>query len=668
MTSSCRKRRTMQPKRCRRFALPPQSIIEQVDLVHFFTRVSLFRMLSVTPMKLSLAIFFLVAFTAVADEEQSVESLVAKYRDSVVVVSQFGRDGKEEGVGAGFAISSNLVATALHVIGESRRVSVRLADGKELDATEVHAWDRTVDLAILGVNANDLPALRLGDSDELRQGAPVVAIGNPLGLEHSVVKGVVSARRAFDTVDMIQLAIPVEAGNSGGPLLDLAGRVHGILTMKSSLSRNLGFAVPVNALKKLIERPNPVPIERWLTIGSLNPRQWTPVMGAHWRQKNGQIQVEGFGKGFGGRSLCLSELAVPPRPFELGVSVRLEDESGAAGLVFASDGGDKHFGFYPTTGQLRLTDFQGSNVFSWNILKTTPSAHYRPGEWNHIKVRVEKTRLKCFVNGHLLIDADEIEVPDGKVGLAKFRDTRARFKDFRVSKNVDTPPRDESRSLTDKADELEREAGRLRRLAVTRHREKARDELVRTLEQSEKEIDLFQAALLLAKYDNPEVDVAFYQRQLEELAHGVKDRSVDGLIKVLFVDNGFHGSRTDYYNRANSYISDVMDDREGLPITLSVLFLELARRIELKDVSGVPIPGHFMIKHKDQLIDVFDGGKKLSRAEAEDRLGIPLLSEHLRPASKREIILRMIRNLQNASSASEAARYDELLDSLSAGQ
>src|SRR4030095_6261008 len=121
-------------------------------------------------MKVSPAIFFLTALTAVAAEEQSVEPLVAKSRDSVVVVSQFGRDGKEEGVGAGFAISSNLVATALHVIGESRRVSVRLANGKELDATEVHAWDRAVDLAIIRVGVNNLPALALGDSDDLPQG------------------------------------------------------------------------------------------------------------------------------------------------------------------------------------------------------------------------------------------------------------------------------------------------------------------------------------------------------------------------------------------------------------------------------------------------------------------------------------------------------------------
>jgi serine protease Do len=621
-------------------------------------------MISIVLMKLAV-IFGLGTLSLIAADEQSIERLVAGARDSVVVISQFGRDGKEDGVGAGFAISSNLIATALHVIGESRPVSVRLANGKELEATEIHAWDRKLDLAIVRVQAAKLPPLLLGDSDDLKQGASVIAIGNPLGLEHSVVQGVVSAKRAFDAVEMIQLAIPIEPGNSGGPLLDLQGRVHGILTMKSSLSRNLGFAVPVNALKKLIERPNPVPMERWLTIASLNPREWTPLIGARWRQKNGQIHVEGFGKGFGGRAICLSEVEVPSRPYELAVSVRLEDESGAAGLIFGADGGDKHFGFYPTAGQLRLTDFQGPNVFSWNILKTTPNEHYRPGEWNHIKVRVEKNRLLCYVNDQLLIEAEDLEVPEGKVGLAKFRDTRAAFRDFQVGKKVSAPPRDESESLTRKADELEREAARLRRVAAREHRSGVRDKLVKELDRSEEEIDLFHAALLLAKYDNPEVDIAHYQQRLDTMAKEIKDRSVGGLSQYLFVDSGFHGSRTDYYNRANSYMNEVMDDREGLPISLAVLFIELARRIDLRNVAGVPLPGHFMVKWKDELIDVFDGGKRLSGAEAEEKLGIPLLSEYLKPASKREIILRMVRNLQNAAPPAEAGRYQELMNSLS---
>jgi serine protease Do len=291
-------------------------------------------------------------------------------KKSVVIVTHYGRDGKQDGIGAGFIVSQDgLIATCFHVIDEARPITIELADGRRFDATEVHASDRKLDLAVVRIAATNLPALKLGDSDTLKQGASIIAIGNPIGLEHSVVQGVVSAKREFDGMEMIQLAIPIESGNSGGPLLDMKGRVQGLLNMKSAVTANLGFAVPVNALKTMLDRPNPVPMERWLTLGALNPKEWAPSMGARWSRRAGRIQVEGMGAGFGGRSLCLWQKEVPPRPYELSVTVKLDDESGAAGLAFESDGGDRHYGFYPTAGQVRLTRFDGPNVFSWTILK-----------------------------------------------------------------------------------------------------------------------------------------------------------------------------------------------------------------------------------------------------------------------------------------------------------
>src|SRR3990172_1140813 len=160
-------------------------------------------------------------------------------RKSVVVVSYAGRDGRQAGLGAGFVVSSDgLIATNLHVIGEARPISVTLADGKKFDVTEVHATERNTDLAIIRIDAKGLPALPLGDSDALKQGQEILAVGNPRGLEFSVVTGVVSGRRDIDGKSMIQLAIPIEQGNSGGPLPDRAGRVHRLLTLKSVLTQN----------------------------------------------------------------------------------------------------------------------------------------------------------------------------------------------------------------------------------------------------------------------------------------------------------------------------------------------------------------------------------------------------------------------------------------------
>src|SRR5262249_28734316 len=157
---------------------------------------------------------------------------------------------------------------------------------------------------------------------------------------------------------MIQLAIPIEPGNSGGPLLDMEGKVQGILTSKSLVTNNLGFAVEVNTLAKLLSNPRPIAMSAWLTIGVLDAEEWQPKLGGGWRQRAGRIIAEEPGSGFGGRCYCLARRSVPELPYEIAVTVKLDDESGAAGLIFHAEG-EVHYGFYPSGGELRLTRFDG---------------------------------------------------------------------------------------------------------------------------------------------------------------------------------------------------------------------------------------------------------------------------------------------------------------------
>ena len=653
---------------------------------------------------------FVSASTPIAQELPSAEPLDAKslakrIRESIVVLTQLGRDEEEEGVGTGFIVSSDgLIATSLHVVGEGRPVHVRLANGEEVEVTSVHAWDRTLDLAVLRVNKTGLPALPLGDSDKLGQGSSVVAMGTPHGLDFSFVQGVGSARRTLDSVEMIQLAVPIEPGNSGGPMLDLHGRVHGVITMKSLVTDNLGFAVPINLLKPLLEKPNPVPIERWMTIGRLNPKEWTPVFGGHWRRKGGSIHVSHSGESFGGRALCLSTSDVPETPFELSVQVKLEDEAGAAGLVWASDGANKHYGFYPTAGQMRLTRFDGPNVFSWTILDQQLTHHYLPGEWNTLKLRHEGNRFYCHVNGHLVFESNDRGLQGGKVGLAKFRNTVATFRNFRLGKQVDDEtapiaeplgqalvaeaqtnggqfkegtlaaarkqPGQALRHLDQEATRLEEQAARLRLASARLHRRLIRDQLAALFENDDEGVDLFRASLLIAKIDDPDVDIDYYEQQLKTMAAEVQAQFAGGdddaaklkkLIAYLFEENGYHGSRQDYYNKANSYMNRVFDDREGLPITLSVLVMELAAECGIDGVVGVGAPGHFIIKHvngdKEQFIDPFDNGNYLSRADAEELVrantGRSFVPEYLAKSGERDIVLRMLRNLMGVAQESD---------------
>ena len=652
--------------------------------------------------------------TLPSEKPLDAKRLAKGIRDSIVVLTQFGRDDDEEGVGTGFVVSSDgLIATSLHVIGEGRPIQIRLANGDELEVTSVHAWDRTLDLAILRVDKTGLKPLSLGDSSKLIQGMPVVAMGTPHGLDFSFVQGVISARRIVENVEMLQVALPIEPGNSGGPILDLHGRVHGVVTLKSLVTDNLGFAVPSNLLKPLLEKPNSVPIKRWMTIGQLNPKEWTTVFGGHWRKKAGGIHVSHAGESFGGRALCLSTRDVPEAPFEFMVEVKLEDESGAAGLIWAADGGDRHYGFYPSSGQMRLTRFDGANVFSWTILDQRITRHYLPGDWNTLRVRNEGHRFYCYVNGHLVFESADRGLSGGSVGLAKFRNTVASFRNFQLDKQVDdnsSPidsllgkalisestrpagfkdstiasagelPVKSLRHLDAEAKRLEQKATLLRQSSKQLHRRLVRDQLVVLFKEEEKAVNLFKASLLIAKIDDPSIDVAYYEQQLKLMAGEVRDKfkesdDVDAKLKkmlsYLFEENGFHGSRQDYYNQANSYMNRVMDDREGLPITLSVLVMELARQCGILDVVGVGAPGHFILKQlreaEDQYIDPFDGGKLLTIEEAEalvrENSGRSISVDELPVSTKREIVLRMLRNLigvaQNIDAPIDLLRYVE---------
>lgn len=630
----------------------------------------------------------------------SVEDLAEKVKPSVVVIMHTGRQGKQAGLGTGFVIdSAGLIATNFHVIGEGRPITVQLPDGSKHDVVSVHASDRHLDLAVIKIAGKIPTPLPLGDSDALRNGQAIAAIGHPQGLQHSVVAGVLSGRRDVEGISMLQVAMPIEQGNSGGPVLDMAGQVVGIVTMKSLVTHNLGFAVPVKDLHALLKKPNPVPMSRWVTLGRLDPADWESHYGGNWRQRAGRITVDGAGTGFGGRSLCFSQREVPLEiPYELAVSVKLDNERGAAGILFGGDGVDTHYGFYPSGGKLRLTRFDGPDVFSWKILHDAAHDAYRPGEWNTLKVRLEKDRVICFVNDREVVNQAGFDPFGHRTGLAKFRDTTAEFKSFRKARSIDAPiapaeqvaklkgeieswkavedgplapnspllklPADGMRLLRDRAAQLEKQALQLRKVAERVHQQRVLDELTRVVSKDDSDVDLLRASLLVARLDNEELDLESYVREVDRLAKEIvaglpkdvdDDKKLDALNRALFRERGFHGSRHDYYSKNNSYINEVIDDREGLPITLSILYLEIARRLQL-NVVGVALPGHFVVRHEPKdlppyIIDVFEGGVTMTNQEAMEKIvkmtgKLPKRKDFL-AASKKAIVSRVLHNLLN---------------------
>jgi serine protease Do len=166
---------------------------------------------------------------------------------------------KQQALGSGFLVDSKgHVVTNAHVVDGADQVKVKLADEREFSA-KVIGRDKRLDLAVLELHgATELPAAVLGSSEQLRVGEYVVAIGNPFGLGHTVTMGIVSAKdRAIGAGpydDFIQTDASINPGNSGGPLFNLKGEVVGINTAINPNGRGIGFAIPADALKEVLDQ------------------------------------------------------------------------------------------------------------------------------------------------------------------------------------------------------------------------------------------------------------------------------------------------------------------------------------------------------------------------------------------------------------------------------
>ena len=204
---------------------------------------------------------------------------IAERVNEVVVNVRSSSEGGEN-LGSGFIIDQRgLIATNFHLISNSepRRgsgqrgaepkaapklvnsVTVTLHDGRQFPAS-IKGYDEATDIALLEIvpNGAQLPVADLGDSDSLRVGEWVIAIGNPLGLDHTVTLGIVSAKGRtgfggqFD--DFLQTDAAINPGNSGGPLLNAMGKIVGINTLVLERTQGLSFAIPINTLKSILSQ------------------------------------------------------------------------------------------------------------------------------------------------------------------------------------------------------------------------------------------------------------------------------------------------------------------------------------------------------------------------------------------------------------------------------
>jgi len=200
----------------------------------------------------------------------------------------------------------------------------------------------------------------------------------------------------------------------------------------------------------------------------------------------------------------------------------------------------------------------------------------------------------------------------------------------------------------------------------------APDRFAELMAREETQIDLARACLMIAQDAYPGLDVEGYLGEIERLAarlrgrlprtQGSEERLV-ALNQFLFDELGYSGNADDYYDPRNSYLNEVLDRRTGIPLTLSVLYLEVGRRIGLA-LEGVSFPGHFLVRlplrSSMLVLDPFSGGEPQSEADLRARLRrvipegatgpVPLeelpLDQFLEPAGKRQILVRLLRNLK----------------------
>jgi regulator of sirC expression with transglutaminase-like and TPR domain len=191
----------------------------------------------------------------------------------------------------------------------------------------------------------------------------------------------------------------------------------------------------------------------------------------------------------------------------------------------------------------------------------------------------------------------------------------------------------------------------------------ARERFAEIVSSSESEINLAEATLLIAAEEYPRLDVALYLEKLERFSDRARQRAataatavevIANLNTTLFDELGFQGNRENYYDPRNSFLNEVIDRRTGIPITLSVIYIEVARQTGFA-VHGIGLPGHFIVGHFNPLenffIDVFNGGRLVSENSLADLVAgmsggkVEFNASHLLPVTKKQIITRMLANL-----------------------
>lgn len=216
------------------------------------------------------------AFAMDFDAEQAYESIFVVYSGNYA--------------GSGFAVGRNTVVTNAHVIGNSNEIVLTTYAGDAYRAS-IYLIDNSFDIAVLSVAEADFTPLPIGDCEELKIGADIYAIGAPKSMDYTLTKGVVSSKnRNINGRNYIQIDAAINSGNSGGPLLNNAGEVVGVNSMKLTDAEGIGLAIPITEVISFIEN-NGVAVSEGRNVEGIIPFIENEVPDNSTQSENGQVVV-----------------------------------------------------------------------------------------------------------------------------------------------------------------------------------------------------------------------------------------------------------------------------------------------------------------------------------------------------------------------------------------
>ena len=207
-------------------------------------------------------LLLLIALLSLAGARMTPAEIRQEYGDAVVTITTYSSAEGTIGLGSGFIVDpSGVIVTCYHVIDGAYPAVVRLLNGASFGDISVLGYDSLRDIAVIKVKGRGLAKARLAGSDDIEVGEPVVAIGNPRGLENTVSDGLLSGVREMKGETMLQISAPISPGSSGGPVFNASGQVIGVAAATLEDGQNLNFCVPIRYARQYVKRDSAISLQ-----------------------------------------------------------------------------------------------------------------------------------------------------------------------------------------------------------------------------------------------------------------------------------------------------------------------------------------------------------------------------------------------------------------------